>query len=989
MEQEKKVILKVDTGESQKSVKSLKQDISDLKDTILNLEKGTDEYNEAVEQLQTAQRELNEVQALTKRTATALEGSYDSLVHQMGLLKKEWRATNDETRRNELGKQIDEINTQLKELDASTGNFQRNVGDYEGKMLNAFQQLKKDIKEYQAQVMSAEEGTEEWSEAMDKLATAQFQMREMNEKSRYSVADLGEQLSNVTGIASGVVSGFNAVQSVMVLCGNETEEFQKVMVKLQAGMALVQGLQGLEGVADRVSGLTSAIKVATKAMGKGGWIGIIIAAVTAITALTVHLVKKNKALKDGTATMKEYNKVTAKAAGAYADEIVQLKLFQKVATDVTKSEKERKEGAVKLLEILREEINTTNILKAVNGDYAKSVEDVTAKLVEQAKMEAALDMIREKQAEILKEEAELNRRIAEDATFWDKLWAGLANGSMAEYGGVMAEEAAKVSAEDFKELAIGRMQRRLDKMKLEFEQWVDNLTKNFNATQLTGDGGSKTDYAALADAEIAVLERTYERKKAIQLQGIDDENERAKIEYDIETELTGLKLSVLNRYLKTAKDLGDTYKQDVINLSNKITDIETTNIKTVEAERQRLNVESLEDMRRYFTEALNEITNYYDTQDVNIEKEISTDEEKNEKLTENLINRISAEKKHNEEYLEWLLLNEEQNKDEIIAVKQKLYQQGLDLLILNTNREKDIRRKNIESLRKDIVALDADYRKAEMEFATDFIPMLENRNFWGELFDWQKQGKQYEDDVFKDEQEYFDRRVKYLEQIKVKQEALLADAKANKDNNAIIDYSQQVADTEIEIEEAKYLKLRMLRDKDYKDEEDKQKARVALVNATMSATSNILNSIADMYESDTEISEKEAKKIKNLRIAAATVDTIQGAVTAFAAAQSLGVPLGPIVGGINAAAVIAMGMANIAKIKSTQVSTTSSGSNSPAAVTPTVSSYSSELPVNYTRNITSASETDELNKATKVYVLESDISDAMTKVSIRESESSF
>lgn len=132
-------ILNIKTGDSEKSVKALRQEIKDLRDAILNLDKGTEEYNQAVEQLQEDQRNLDEVMALTKKTATALEGSYDALTFQMAALKKEWRATTDEARRDELGKQILEINNQLKDLDASTGNFQRNVGDYKNQMAGAFQ----------------------------------------------------------------------------------------------------------------------------------------------------------------------------------------------------------------------------------------------------------------------------------------------------------------------------------------------------------------------------------------------------------------------------------------------------------------------------------------------------------------------------------------------------------------------------------------------------------------------------------------------------------------------------------------------------------------------------------------------------------------------------------------------------------------------------------------------------------------------------------
>lgn len=259
--------ISIDTGNAQSSVKKLKEDISKLRDEILNLTKGTDEYDRAVKALQDNQRKYNEVMSLTKKESVALEGSYDALVHQMSLLKKEWRATNDELKRNELGKQIDEINTSLKEFDASVGNHQRNVGNYTEGIVDAFAQLKQEVKDARNALLQAEEGTEEYADAMKRLSDAQFQLRDMNEQSRYAVADFGEQLSNVVGITQGVVAGFSAFQSVMVLAGAETEDFEKIMIKVQASMALVQGLQGLEGLIDRVKGFTSAISVATKSIG--------------------------------------------------------------------------------------------------------------------------------------------------------------------------------------------------------------------------------------------------------------------------------------------------------------------------------------------------------------------------------------------------------------------------------------------------------------------------------------------------------------------------------------------------------------------------------------------------------------------------------------------------------------------------------------------------------------------------------------------------
>ena len=176
---------------------------------------------------------------------------------------------------------------------------------------------------------------------------------------------------------------------------------------------------------------------------------------------------------------------------------------------------------------------------------------------------------------------------------------------------------------------------------------------------------------------------------------------------------------------------------------------------------------------------------------------------------------------------------------------------------------------------------------------------------------------------------------------------------------------------------------------------DAKKAQVQSWMQTLSGmasgVSSILGSIADAMEDNTEMTEEEAKKAKNLRVASATIDMLQGAVTAYAGAQSLGVPMGPIIGAINAAAVIAAGIANIAKIKATQVSANSSSSQTPTAPAqvnaPTVSPQ-----VQQVRTLTSASEEDRLNRMAddhRVYILSSDLEAERDQHRVQVEETTF
>lgn len=141
-----KKVINVDLGNTTTSLKDYKKHIDELRGSLLQLDETSEEYAKISAEIKTEQDKLNQVMSVGKKNTDAAEGSYDHLVKTMADLKKQWRATADETERADLGKQINGINDKLKTLDASTGNFQRNVGNYEGGFSKAMQGLAGGIK---------------------------------------------------------------------------------------------------------------------------------------------------------------------------------------------------------------------------------------------------------------------------------------------------------------------------------------------------------------------------------------------------------------------------------------------------------------------------------------------------------------------------------------------------------------------------------------------------------------------------------------------------------------------------------------------------------------------------------------------------------------------------------------------------------------------------------------------------------------------------
>ena len=211
-------------------------------------------------------------------------------------------------------------------------------------------------------------------------------------------------------------------------------------------------------------------------------------------------------------------------------------------------------------------------------------------------------------------------------------------------------------------------------------------------------------------------------------------------------------------------------------------------------------------------------------------------------------------------------------------------------------------------------------------------------------------------------------------------------AKEQKELNDMVEADWAATNAEID---AYFAEIQEKELESEKRSEEMAQARIDSMFALADATSSVLGSLASMYESDEENAEKNANKIKALRIAEATINTISGAIGAYmSAVTSLPVPFGAIVGAAQAASVTAAGIAQIAQMKKTKVGS-SGASSAPSAI---VSAPMVETSVPSVRSVTSATEEERLNQMAKdqrVYIVSSDIESALDDSRTRVEESSF
>jgi hypothetical protein len=336
---------------AERTLKDLKDEIKVLRKELDGCALGSDEFADKLEELTKAQTELKNA---TKTSNSALEGSYDALVQKMSELKKQWRATADEAERSNLGEQIADINSQLKEMDASIGNYQRNVGNY----ASAFDDV----------TLKIEGGV------------ARF-----------------ERFNNVS---RSIIGSFDLVEGGLKAIGVESEEVNSLMDTMQGAMMLTNGLNSVKEGVQAFNTLRTSVTSATVAQNAlnaaqmANPIGLMVTAVAALIAgITALVVVMGKNREEEENLRKQYeltNKVIEDRVASQELEIQLMEARGDAQADILEKEKEYAELNVKTtkerITALEKELEQTGALRGRKKKLLKEqLDDLREQLKDQEK----------------------------------------------------------------------------------------------------------------------------------------------------------------------------------------------------------------------------------------------------------------------------------------------------------------------------------------------------------------------------------------------------------------------------------------------------------------------------------------------------------------------------------------------------------------------------------------------------------------------------
>ena len=137
-----------------------------------------------------------------------------------------------------------------------------------GESARTVKELRKELKDLKDQLLSTQQGTDEYNRTMVKAADIQHELKEQMEEINSSAMDFGQKLGNVTKTMTGISGAITAATGALSLFGIENEEAQKkITATMTSLIGITEGLSKMDDGIKAFKRLTIAVNSSSKAMG--------------------------------------------------------------------------------------------------------------------------------------------------------------------------------------------------------------------------------------------------------------------------------------------------------------------------------------------------------------------------------------------------------------------------------------------------------------------------------------------------------------------------------------------------------------------------------------------------------------------------------------------------------------------------------------------------------------------------------------------------
>lgn len=148
----------------------------------------------------------------------------------------------------EVGSYTDAIEDGTK----ATGTMLKEVNKV-GTSVNVVKKLKEEIRFYTSEAQKAGPGTKAWTDNLAKAGKLKDELGDLNAAVKSLNGNLGENFARAAGESLNLVkSGYEGVLGVQGLMNEKSEEFEKILVKLQSLNALSNVIREFSGIKDKI-----------------------------------------------------------------------------------------------------------------------------------------------------------------------------------------------------------------------------------------------------------------------------------------------------------------------------------------------------------------------------------------------------------------------------------------------------------------------------------------------------------------------------------------------------------------------------------------------------------------------------------------------------------------------------------------------------------------------------------------------------------------
>ena len=128
---------------------------------------------------------------------------------------------------------------------------------------NSLKQLRAELKKIKDEMVTLDEGSDEFLAAAAKAGELKHQLDEINESVKGASADFGDILGNVSKVGAGITGMFQSATAALSLFGVESEEIVKSIKTMQNLMAITQGLDSIDQAVKSIDKLRNSITATT------------------------------------------------------------------------------------------------------------------------------------------------------------------------------------------------------------------------------------------------------------------------------------------------------------------------------------------------------------------------------------------------------------------------------------------------------------------------------------------------------------------------------------------------------------------------------------------------------------------------------------------------------------------------------------------------------------------------------------------------------